>query len=458
MNATQGPSELLRGTVTLLFTDLEASTELLRAEGAEQYSSILDEHHELLRRAVAEGGGREVDSRGEELFAVFARAIDAVGAAIGVEREHEHVDWPGGVSVRVRIGIHTGNPVVHDEAYLGLDVHRAARICAAAHGGQILISQPTADLLGDVAGMSTKDLGPYELKGLGEPEHIFQVVAPELRTQFPKLNAASAEQGRFVAEDRGTLGRAARAAAAGPPVRHRSRLRLGRNRALNNYGELAWEARRLIPFASAETRSLLATLATELFDAARLAGDADRFVRAVDHKKLDRLLKDYREMAAVSKRAKHEADVLAVRIGLVETIEEQRLGLDSLRKDVAEALDRVAGDGGGAEAESVSTELRGRLRGLGTLLDQARSETGTLGVKLKRTRHHGVFKHGQTYVVPESDELGIESHREFGSLHEASEYRKMLDLQTRGKKKLAGAPHDYGDAYQGYMPQRDDRP
>jgi class 3 adenylate cyclase len=458
MNATQGPSELLRGTVTLLFTDLEASTELLRAEGAEQYSSILDEHHELLRRAVAEGGGREVDSRGEELFAVFARAIDAVGAAIGVEREHEHVDWPGGVSVRVRIGIHTGNPVVHDEAYLGLDVHRAARICAAAHGGQILISQPTADLLGDVAGMSTKDLGPYELKGLGEPEHIFQVVAPELRTQFPKLNAASAEQGRFVAEDRGTLGRAARAAAAGPPVRHRSRLRLGRNRALNNYGELAWEARRLIPFASAETGSLLATLATELFDAARLAGDADRFVRAVDHKKLDRLLKDYREMAAVSKRAKHEADVLAVRIGLVETMEEQRLGLDSLRKDVAEALDRVAGDGGGAEAESVSTELRGRLRGLGTLLDQARSETGTLGVKLKRTRHHGVFKHGQTYVVPESDELGIESHREFGSLHEASEYRKMLDLQTRGKKKLAGAPHDYGDAYQGYMPQRDDRP
>jgi class 3 adenylate cyclase len=216
MNATQGPSELLRGTVTLLFTDLEASTELLRAEGAEQYSSILDEHHELLRRAVAEGGGREVDSRGEELFAVFARAIDAVGAAIAVEREHEHVDWPGGVSVRVRIGIHTGNPVVHDEAYLGLDVHRAARICAAAHGGQILISQPTADLLGDVAGMSTKDLGPYELKGLGEPEHIFQVVAPELRTQFPKLNAASAEQGRFVAEDRGTLGRVV---GQPPPVR-----------------------------------------------------------------------------------------------------------------------------------------------------------------------------------------------------------------------------------------------
>jgi hypothetical protein len=214
----------------------------------------------------------------------------------------------------------------------------------------------------------------------------------------------------------------------------------------------------LIPFASAEKQPLLATLATEVFDAARLAGDADRFVRAVDHKKLDRLLKDYREMGAVSKRAKHEADVLAVRIGLVEAVEEQRLGLDSLRKDVAEALDRVAGDGGEAEAESVSTELRERLRGLGALLDQARSETGTLGVKLKRTRHHGVYKHGQTYVVPESDELGIESHREFESLHEASAYRKMLDLQTRGKKKLAGAPHDYGDAYQGYMPQRDDRP
>jgi class 3 adenylate cyclase len=458
MNATpHGSTELLHGTVTLFFTDLEASTELLRAEGEEQYSSILDRHHDLLRRAVAEGGGREVDSRGEELFAVFARAADAVGAAIAIEREQEHVDWPGGVSVRVRIGIHTGSPLVHGETYLGLDVHRAARICAAAHGGQILLSQPTADLLDASFGMSTRDLGAFELKGLGKPEHIFQVVAPELQTEFPEPNAASAEQGRFAADERETLGRAARAAMTAPPTRHRSRLRLGRGRAGEDYGELAWEARTLIPVASEGERSAVATLATELFDAARLAGDADRFVRAIDRKKFDRLLNEYREMAAVSKRADQEADALSARIGLVESVEAQRLGLDSLRKDVAEALDCVAGGEGSADAETVSMELRERLRGLRALVEQAHGAIGPLGMKLKRTRHHGVFKHGRTYVVPESDELGIESHREFATLQEASEHRKMLDLQTHGKRKLPGAPHDYGDSYQGYMPVRDDK-
>jgi class 3 adenylate cyclase len=125
-------AELFAGTVTLLFTDIEGSTRLLASLG-DAYADALAEHRRLVREAVAEHGGVEVDTQGDAFFCVFARARDAVDAAADAQRSL--VSTP----VRVRMGIHTGEPVVTDEGYVGLDVHRGARICSAAHGGQIVV-------------------------------------------------------------------------------------------------------------------------------------------------------------------------------------------------------------------------------------------------------------------------------------------------------------------------------
>ena len=139
-------ANLPTGIVTLLFTDIEGSTRLQQQLG-KQYASLLAKCRQLLRAAFIEFNGHEVDTQGDSFFVVFARATDAVSAAIAAQRAlFTHV-WPEGVTVRVRIGLHTGEPSVSTEGYVGLDVHRAARIMSAGHGGQVLLSQTTRDLV-----------------------------------------------------------------------------------------------------------------------------------------------------------------------------------------------------------------------------------------------------------------------------------------------------------------------
>jgi class 3 adenylate cyclase len=133
--------DLPSGTVTFLFTDIEGSTQLLQDLG-EGYSEVLDEHRRVLRRAFASHGGIEVNTQGDAFFAAFARASDAVAAAA----EAQQALAQG--RVRVRMGLHTGEPTVTADDYVGVDVHRAARIAAAGHGGQVLLSEQTASLLG----------------------------------------------------------------------------------------------------------------------------------------------------------------------------------------------------------------------------------------------------------------------------------------------------------------------
>ena len=157
-------SELPRGTVTFLFTDIEGSTRLLQELG-EGYPEVLAEHHRLLREMWARHRGVEVDTAGDAFFVAFSRASDAVAAA--GEAQVALAEGP----VRVRMGLHTGEPMEGVEGYVGLDVHRAARIAAAAHGGQVLLSQATADL----AGVEVRDLGLHRLKDLGAPERLFQL-------------------------------------------------------------------------------------------------------------------------------------------------------------------------------------------------------------------------------------------------------------------------------------------
>jgi class 3 adenylate cyclase len=168
-------STLPAGTVTFLFTDVEGSTRLMRELG-DGYGDVLREQRRILREAVAGRDGQEIDTQGDAFFFSFARARNAVAAAVDAQRALLEHAWPGGKTVRVRMGLHTGEPSVGEEGYLGLDVVRAARICSAGHGGQILLSETTRALIGNElpAGVSVRDLGRQELKDV-QDERIFEL-------------------------------------------------------------------------------------------------------------------------------------------------------------------------------------------------------------------------------------------------------------------------------------------
>ncbi len=205
------PRESVAGTVTFLFTDVEDSTVLLQELG-DRYSAALADHRRILRAAAAAAGGREVDARGEEFLFAFPRATDALAAAVEAQRALAALPRPGGKPLRVRVGLHTGEPSVTEEGYLGLDVHRGARICAAARGGQVLMSRATRELVvgSEPAGSHVVDLGEHALKGVRRPERLFQLVAPGLAPQAPS-QVSSSEPFRGREEE---LARAAIAVAA----------------------------------------------------------------------------------------------------------------------------------------------------------------------------------------------------------------------------------------------------
>jgi predicted ATPase/class 3 adenylate cyclase len=175
-------TELPTGTVTFLFTDIEGSTKLLDELG-DAYAAALDGHRVILRKAFADHGGTEVDTQGDAFFVAFTRASDAVAAAANAQREL------AGGSIRVRMGIHTGEPLRTGEGYIGMDVHRAARIAAVGHGGQVLISQSARDLVeADLpADLALDNLGEHRLKDLSAPQQIFQLVSEGLEREFPPL-------------------------------------------------------------------------------------------------------------------------------------------------------------------------------------------------------------------------------------------------------------------------------
>jgi YVTN family beta-propeller protein len=187
-------NELPSGTVTFLFTDIEGSTQLLKQLGP-AYGEALDEHQRILRAAFAAHGGQEVDTQGDSFFVAFRRAKDAVAAAADAQRDLAAHPWPGAQPLRVRMGIHTGEPRVSSERYVGLGVHKAARIAAAGHGGQVLVSRTTRDLVEDElpAGVMLADLGERRLKDLDRPEILSQLVIEGLQSEFAPLRTIDEE-------------------------------------------------------------------------------------------------------------------------------------------------------------------------------------------------------------------------------------------------------------------------
>jgi len=194
--------QLPTGTVTFLFSDVEGSTELVR-KLRDGYADVMADHERLLRSAFQETGGHEINTQGDSFFVAFRRPKDAVGAAVEAQRAVARHPWPDEAALRVRIGIHTGEATVAGDQYVGLAVHRAARICAAAHGGQVLLSQTTQALLEDeeeLGELDFSDLGPRSLKDFDRPVRIYQLLAPDLPAEFPELRSEDDARARGSAQ------------------------------------------------------------------------------------------------------------------------------------------------------------------------------------------------------------------------------------------------------------------
>jgi class 3 adenylate cyclase len=187
----QPQRKLPRGHVTFLLTDIEGSTELLRRLG-DEYAPLLADIRRQVRTAVRQAGGREVSARGDDVFAVFERAPAAVEAALAIQRAMRAGAWPGGIDVRLRIGLHRGRPELTETGYVGISVHAAARICFAAHGGQIVLSAAVrAAVLESLPdGIGVSGIGAWRFRGLPEPIELFQLDAPDLPASFPPLRSA----------------------------------------------------------------------------------------------------------------------------------------------------------------------------------------------------------------------------------------------------------------------------
>ena len=195
-------STLPGGTVTFVFTDIEGSTRLLQELGDIDYAQVARDHRRLVRDAFGARGGTEIDTQGDAFFYSFPRARDAVAAAVDAQRALRLHDWPQGKTVQVRMGLHTGEPHLGDEGYLGIDVVRAARISGAGHGGQILVSETTRALLGNQLpeGVAVHDLGEQQLKDI-QHEHIYEIAIDghpspgrPLKTQTPTKVKSNVEQ------------------------------------------------------------------------------------------------------------------------------------------------------------------------------------------------------------------------------------------------------------------------
>jgi class 3 adenylate cyclase len=385
--------------VTLLFSDVEGSTGLVQRLGEVSYAASLAEHRELLRAAIEGHAGREVDCRADEYFAVFTDAAAALVAALAVQQAVAAHVWPEEGAFRVRIGVHTGDPLVAGEGYVGVDVNRAARLCSAGHGGQVLVSQRVLDAAG--AGFDAIDLGEYHIAGIPEPERIFQIVVPGGRSRFPSLRESAATKS---------------------PDRRRDSLPKA---VLVPGTEVAWRAREVLPRVSSELRTPVAELAASLFTLSRSVERADVFLDRLDRPRLDALLEAQREMSVFSRHADREAAAIEAQVNAVHDVE--RLA-QALREAASETSDLV-GDPGEIDAAALGRSRAMIVRETARLDDavtHAAAVVGPLAFKRRRTRCRGVYRSGGRFVVPYIDTLGADQLRDFGSLSEARDFRDAV--------------------------------
>ncbi|MFI5283621.1 MAG: ATP-binding protein [Candidatus Dormibacterales bacterium] len=198
------------GTVTFLFTDIEGSTRLMQELG-DRYPPLQEAHHDILREAFRSNEGRELRTEGDSFFCVFASALDACSAAAAAQRAFERHPWPEGTALRVRVGLHTGEAPLVGNEYIGLDVHHAARIAGAAHGGQVLVSEATDALVAGSlpAELTLRDLGSHRLKDMARAEHLFQLVIAGVTDTFPALRTLDGTPNNLPTQLTSFIGRSA---------------------------------------------------------------------------------------------------------------------------------------------------------------------------------------------------------------------------------------------------------
>jgi predicted ATPase/class 3 adenylate cyclase len=201
-------ADLPSGTVTFLFSDMQGSTRLLQQLG-DQYAVLIAGYEQLMRQACETHHGSVVNTQGDSFFVAFPRAVDALNAALQSQRALNAHAWPDGVRVRVRMGLHTGEPQISLSNYVGIDIHRVARIAAAAYGGQVLLSQSTCDLIENELpdGVTLRDLGEHRLKDLRRPRHLYQLVIAGLPSDFPPLKSLEASPNNLPVQLTSFIGR-----------------------------------------------------------------------------------------------------------------------------------------------------------------------------------------------------------------------------------------------------------
>jgi class 3 adenylate cyclase len=394
--------ELPSGTVTLLFTDVEGST-LLVQELGDAYQDALAEHREVLREAVSSHAGREVDCRADELLACFPGASDGVAAAIAAQLALGSQDS----RLRVRMGLHTGEPTLIGDAYIGIDVNRAARICAAGHGGQILVSQTTRDLVSAAA--QFRDLGTYLLAGVEQAERIFEVRAPGLRTAALPLRAEQQTDAKS---------------------RRRLQLRLRTATVSSQLADTAWRARELVE--PGPLRQPLTDLAAVLFGADRAVHGADALLGKVDRRRIARRLSEQRQLSLVSAPVAELVAGTDAKRACLDQLSEDRQVVSDLGAETAALLGRSFT----AHAiEQMHERLALATRTLDAQVTVTARSNDAQSYHLARTRWRGVYRLDGVYVVPYHDDLGIERQPEFADVREARRFRDTVKLGQQAKKR-----------------------
>jgi class 3 adenylate cyclase len=418
------PPELPTGTVTFLLTDIEASTELVRRIG-DRWPAVAGEHRRLLREVVADAGGHEVDARGEEFFFVFRRAHDAMAAARAGQVALAGHPWPPDAVVRVRMGLHTGEPAVGDDGgYLGLDIHRTARIAAAGHGGQVLCSGTTRALVADTD-FDFLDLGEQPMKGLELAERVFQLLVPDGPREFPPLRTGP--QAPFEGSERRlgaeALTRVRARAGRLPPLRRRPP-------AARRVADLCFALRASLSRFPEPARKEVTELARGLTDLSRAAADADRYVARIDRRALTRRLTETRELAVVSKNAQRAAEGLEQKLVLLEAVVEARREL----ANCIDELERRATPESVTHSDGLGVEVDTLAAHLSTAVDEAIRNAGYAAERLGRTVHRGVHRQGDVWVVRHHDSVGVERLARFDELRDARAFAKRARLDLRSLK------------------------
>jgi class 3 adenylate cyclase len=419
-----------RGMVTFLVTDVEGSTRLLRSLGA-AYADVLEQHRRILREAAERHAGREIDTQGDACLIAFERVSDAVLAALAAQAGLTAYTWPAQSRLRVRMGIATGEAVSTGEGFVGLCVHRAARLCAAAHGGQVLVSQAAAAILADapLPDVVATSLGTHPLRDLGEPERIVQVSPSAHAERFPPLRLAPAPTA---------------------PARTR-RSDLLRREGEPSLQAVALQLRTLYPAVGADAHGLLEE-AVRSFDGARTAELAAReTLDHVDPARLRRLLRGYRSTAGISDAAAREAARVATRVATIELLERALSELSPLTGEAAASAERVRralidlGDAAAAPLADLAAIGR-RATALGARLHEARVELRVehwdVGLRRSRTWRRGVYRRtGGAFVVPYVNEVGVEREAVFQTLSDAQGFVRGLKASRRSREYVNTAKH-----------------